>query len=289
MENKKSNKGLIITIIILIILLLGATGYICYDKGVFKFNKQEIVTKPNNNKQLRLTEEEVSNIVKNIPYATNNTSNKNFTAYAEQTQLNTIDKKLLIQFAINNLDLTTYEEGMPKFVNEDNGYKYSKEEESAPAEGYFSLDKVANFIKDKYNLDIDVDSLTEKNGYVTNAPGCGSIYYVNNYFCYLCSKGGTGITKVSDIVDYKLKNNKLIITEKVGFLYTELTSSNLYKDNFAKTNALLENENIGQKPEEQLEKAKKYLSENKEKFNSYKHTFNIVNEKYYWNSTELIQ
>ena len=32
MENKKNNKGLIITIIILIILLLGSAGYICYDK-----------------------------------------------------------------------------------------------------------------------------------------------------------------------------------------------------------------------------------------------------------------
>ncbi len=32
MEKKKSNKGLIITIVILIILLLGLAGYICYDK-----------------------------------------------------------------------------------------------------------------------------------------------------------------------------------------------------------------------------------------------------------------
>ena len=32
MEKKKSNTGLIITIVILIIFLLGAAGYICYDK-----------------------------------------------------------------------------------------------------------------------------------------------------------------------------------------------------------------------------------------------------------------
>ena len=32
MEKKKSNTGLIITIVILIIFLLGLAGYICYDK-----------------------------------------------------------------------------------------------------------------------------------------------------------------------------------------------------------------------------------------------------------------
>ena len=32
---KKSNKGLIILVVVLIVLLLGSTGYICYDKGVF--------------------------------------------------------------------------------------------------------------------------------------------------------------------------------------------------------------------------------------------------------------
>ena len=36
MEVKKSNKGLVITIVILIILLLGAAGYICYDKFLIK-------------------------------------------------------------------------------------------------------------------------------------------------------------------------------------------------------------------------------------------------------------
>ena len=52
MEKKKSNKGLIITIVILIILLLGLAGYICYDKYKVKtlpsVDKKAVSTVDNN-------------------------------------------------------------------------------------------------------------------------------------------------------------------------------------------------------------------------------------------------
>ena len=51
MEVKKSNKGLIITIIILIILLLGSAGYICYDKFLTKEESKQTPPKTEETKE----------------------------------------------------------------------------------------------------------------------------------------------------------------------------------------------------------------------------------------------
>ena len=68
MEKKKSNKGLIITIVILIILLLGLAGYICYDKFLTSDEKNnaldestKVETKPNEDTNFY----SINNLVKN--------------------------------------------------------------------------------------------------------------------------------------------------------------------------------------------------------------------------------
>ena len=68
MEKKKSNKGLIITIVILIILLLGLAGYICYDKFLTSDEKnnalddsKKVETKPKEDTNFY----SINNLVKN--------------------------------------------------------------------------------------------------------------------------------------------------------------------------------------------------------------------------------
>lgn len=52
MKNKDSKKGLIITLILLILVILGLVFYICYDKGIVlntnKENKKDVSNKIKN-------------------------------------------------------------------------------------------------------------------------------------------------------------------------------------------------------------------------------------------------
>ncbi len=63
-KKKKSNKGLVAIIIILLIAFLGAIGYICYDKGVFDnlLNKEKSVPIEEPKQEEKLSEEEVKEL-----------------------------------------------------------------------------------------------------------------------------------------------------------------------------------------------------------------------------------
>lgn len=61
-ENKKSNKVLIVLVVILSVLLIGATSYICYDKFMVK----EEPVADNEPKEEKLSEVEVNNLRKGL-------------------------------------------------------------------------------------------------------------------------------------------------------------------------------------------------------------------------------
>lgn len=292
-EKKNKSTGKIVTIIILIILLLGTTGYICYDKFLTKEEPKQVETPKTQptaptQEETKITQGEIENLLKTIPYDTSkNSKNKVQTAYTtEKTTIDTIDTTLLIQYAFNNLKPNDYTTGMPKFMQNSKGKYYKSNSSNATeAQGYLSFDEVNNYIKEKYNIELDNNTL-KQNSQLVEAPQCGIIYYADNYFCWLCSSGGINIEKLSNIQDYKIENNKLIINEKVGFLYTDESGINLYKTNY-KENLVQSESYIPDQISEKISKQKKYFNNNTNNFNTYKHIFNIINQKYYWESTEL--
>ena len=86
-ENKKSNKGLIVLVVILSIALLGAIGYICYDKFMVKVEgpKQE---EPK--QEEKLSEEEVAKLHDSLI----NHNNSYGFYFSEKTSIDEIDSKL---------------------------------------------------------------------------------------------------------------------------------------------------------------------------------------------------
>lgn len=62
-EKKKSNKGLIVLVVILAILLVGSIGYICYDKIVLDKDINQVLSKTK--RDLKASNEEKDKAVKN--------------------------------------------------------------------------------------------------------------------------------------------------------------------------------------------------------------------------------
>ncbi|MBR2833817.1 MAG: hypothetical protein IKE75_05280 [Bacilli bacterium] len=80
MEKKSTGKN--ITIIVLIILLIGALGYIAYDKVIVKENKEPVKTKNNIEEQTTIKTDKIS-ISDSYVYDGEYTANPNLTAHLE--------------------------------------------------------------------------------------------------------------------------------------------------------------------------------------------------------------
>ena len=156
-ENKKSNKGLIVLVVILSIALLGAIGYICYDKFMVKVEdpKQE---EP---KQVeKLSEEEVAKLHDSLI----NHNNSYGFYFSEKTSIDEMDSKLMVSYVISNI---IYDNKIG--INEnymvcgDSSTKYylcDKETNKAVSEdkvknNTLSKDVVDNYIKENFGTDRD--------------------------------------------------------------------------------------------------------------------------------------
>lgn len=102
MGNKNNSKGLIILEIILIICVLGLTGYIIYDKVL---NKQTINTNNNTSSTSKITENTISNEPNKNNYINNNTTEdiiKNFNKRIDEVKTGKEDKTLLCNLKNEN-------------------------------------------------------------------------------------------------------------------------------------------------------------------------------------------
>ncbi len=287
----KKGKGLIITIIILIILLLSSLGYILYDKVIENTKEQKEITNKETTQKEEITtisENKLSYIVNTVPFNTSGYNNDLKTAYAKtKVTINDIKKDLLIQYAFYSQEPEEYKEGMPKFEfdEKENKYKVSTSKDTFPSSGYISFDNINAFIKENYNIELNKEEIEE--GMSITAPSCGSIVYVNGYFGWECHKGGSSVTKFNNIENYKIENGKLTINEKVGFLYSGDGGAVLYKDN-QETEKIKYISTTGEGYYSIDIWKQEYFDDNQDKFYTYKHTFKIENNNYYWESTELI-
>ena len=238
MENKKSNKGLIITIIILIliILLLGAAGYICYDKGVFNFNKQKeekvtSTTKKSNN----ITKEEVTKLHDSLIVSDTDLY------FSKNVNINTISEEYLLSYI-----LTKYEKEHPQTINFDYYDCYSDDdddgahvctnsktvstdelEKNVP---FISKEEIDKEIKEFFNTDRTIEAKNNKI-YTGENLNTFSIYIDGNFYLITPRMGGDagGFTNKAKMLNYEQNGDELYIYDKV------VNCNIYYKDCFNKS------------------------------------------------------
>lgn len=237
-----------------------------------------------------MSKKELTSIISVIPYDKSSGMEKTkYSAYTnDSVKVSSLNKKLLVQYAISNLNVDGYKNGYPKFEQNSKGVFYkSSKYEAFEAQGYIKFSDVSKYIKENYN--IDLKKVDFKSGVsIISAPVCGDIYYESDYFCIFCSTGEVSVEKISSISGSEIKDNKLIIYERAGFLYSDEGVVELYKDNFKEDIIKKQNYKIESDDLNSIKNNfKKYFDGNTKKFNLYKHIFNIKDGKYYYSSTSL--
>ena len=237
-----------------------------------------------------MSKKELASIISVIPYDKSSSMEKTkYSAYTnDSVKVSSLNKKLPVQYAISNLNVDSYKDGYPKFEQNSKGIFYkSSKNEAFEAQGYIKFSDVSKYIKENYNIDLKKDDF--KNGVsIISAPVCGDIYYESDYFCIFCSTGEVSVEKISFINGSRIKDNKLIIYERVGFLYSDEGVVELYKDNFKKEIIKKQSYKIESDDLNSIKNNfKKYFDSNNKEFNLYKHIFNIKDGKYYYSSTSL--
>lgn len=281
----KSNSKIICFVFILIISFF--VFYFVYNNYLKdSFNNINVENSFSSN----MSKKELASIISVIPYDKSSSMEKTkYSAYTnDSVKVSSLNKKLLVQYAISNLNVDSYKNGYPKFEQNSKGVFYkSSKNESFEAQGYIKFSDVSKYIKENYNINLKKDDF--KNGVsIISAPVCGDIYYESDYFCIFCSTGEVSVEKISFINGSKIKDNKLIIYERVGFLYSDEGVVELYKDNFKKEIIKKQSYKIESDDLNSIKNNfKKYFDSNNKKFNLYKHIFNIKDGKYYYSSTSL--
>lgn len=217
-ENKKKNTGLIILVVILVIALLGACGYIVYDKFFTKTdNNMEVLEKENNkDKVVRFDYDEATKLLKKF-----NLLDDSLNGYKGSVASNysntTLDSSAKLRIVIENIDSSDFKDvkcddvfsgrGNGNFYQTDAGVCFVGKMTKS-----ISYDKV----NEVYNLMFD-----------ENAPKKGASYAgSNNYFFYGYSNetnsfvktecngcgGATGPSvSISEVKEANLDGNTLII------------------------------------------------------------------------------
>lgn len=99
---KKSNTGLKVIIVILVLALLGATGYICYDKGIIKLPVKEKEVEKKEESDTKLDKELSQGEIDDIKDFAKEISN-NFALYYPLEDLSKIDNQKLLLWSLNRI------------------------------------------------------------------------------------------------------------------------------------------------------------------------------------------
>lgn len=225
-ENKKSNKGLIVLVVILSILLIGAVGYICYDKFMAK---EDSVT-DNEPQEEKLSEEEVAKLHESLVSASKSIG----IYFDEKVSIEDIPAEVVIEIA---MDSYISEQGIKYDTNnfyqvcgktsaeyyicevDENG-KEKKVENDTTKQMTISKDVIDNYIKEKFGTDKDfvVDTFFTQSSNNTGLKG----YYNSakeEYYLTIPHHGGGLERLYSKILNYEQNNDELIIYDKAFFAY----------------------------------------------------------------------
>lgn len=287
---KKNGKGIIVLVLVLIVIILGLISYICYDKIYLSNNKTDTPrnkidvndsNEPNSNEDLSIDSAIITNAIeafKKIYISDSSLYDKHNYNISEisnddliATALTNIDSGYIVSMCVYNkpretVSFKTLNSALNKYIlnrtiNE-NAIKLLEEESSYPATQY----EVAGI---GINL--------KENGLELYGP-CGDEFHADDY-----------VNK--KIVSAEKSNDYLYIYEKQAFAkYSDTETEgnflvNYYKD-YNKTN-LLEKDLDSIEFTDANGNFGKNSTPKWELYNTYKYTFKIVDNTYYFQSFEL--
>lgn len=312
-ENKKSNKGLIVLVVILSILLIGAIGYICYDK----FMAKEEPVADNEPQEEKLSEDEVKKL--NDSLIAGNVSMFNggyifdkkldFSYNIDDVSVDIIFPYVVQKYIDENNIVLSEKIGDICYNDESSSYKFFSSESAGKKlskEDAFSItkDEIDNYLKKIFNTD-KIFELDDAYFGKIGESNYSFVYFKEDNKLYLtqyCSPGSdvdeTGIN--SKVLSFDYSENEIKIYSKVSKclgLKNNIVCSNTGKaieEGYVTNNKEYLTYNKGGVLDEQISKnggidSDYLLEKHGDVFNTYKTTFKKGNDgKYYWYSSEIV-
>ena len=297
-EKKKSNKGLICLVVILLLAVLGLGGYILVDKDIIKLKKEEKKTEEKvEPKEVELDpeSEEVVSLMKKAlgvdDYSVFSTCTSNLNVYRKGFDINSVENADL------DILVTHY---IASVSSKDQPYYEKKEIDlgtgsEAPAGSYGTLKNetyknyVLEYFGPKYKFEIP------KEGYEFNSHlSCGIYRYSKEYDCYLNISACGGICPDMYInkLDKAVKNSTedSIVVDFYSFVLindTENGGSYLRNDIESTDNIAYYNsdEHVYDTMQNQKDEI---FAQYKDKAARYQFTFKKDGDNYYINKVEKI-
>lgn len=297
-ENKKSNKGLIVLVVILSILLIGATSYICYDKFMVK---EEPVN--NDSKEIeKLSEEEVMKLHDSLVFEHESMFN-NRSVDINSITADEIMPYVLKQYSVEkNIDFQSdknticiseadnkinfFDSISKKNIEKDNVFSVSKEE-------------IDNYLKTLFNTDrvFEIDNFS----YFGFGDGNRNIYFYskddNKFYLGISCQGDAFTMDInSKFLNFEQDNDIVEIYSKVIKCLGGVVCSNTGKAEgkyvSSKDFSYQNDEGFVQDTEFNKDSSINYdylYEKYSDVFNTYKTTFKKADDgKYYWYSTEIV-
>ena len=273
----KNTKSTTLVIVMLIIVILGLAGLVFYQNKLLDKERKKVNSNKTDNptcevEQNKFCEVGLNNYLKMVPYLQEYDSDSEMYEYNEDAYTgklvtaNDLNVKLLLAQAYRYAERTNVQHSInhPICGND-----------LCTADIYVEEKTFKETVKDMYNIDtIKVDGFNTGEGYVKLSKG---------YYAAIITRGTTPIHKYNKLIKYEVKDNDLIIYEKV--LFTASVSAVTYV--LKTTNSDLST-SIIQPTLGDFDEVEKYALNNIDSGNTYKHTFKVNNEgNYYWYSSEL--
>jgi len=274
MENK-SNKGLIVLVLILIILVLGLSGYIVYDKVLL--NDKEISN--NIEDTTNKTEEKIvsQDIIDSLEKSLITTDNY-FGLYSKDNiSINTEKNDIFIRFNIhqylidNNVDFDSLLSHAISW-----GPEYKKENSYVINKSDLNL-----YIQNKWTTKTNYDMESSRIDYY----GSNVIENTGSSFdIWSQPRGGAENYILNKYLKYEVENNMLYLydnavtcfrAEGSTYCYDGFENKQIYTCRWSETDSCRAKELVN------------YIFNNlNDKLSTFKHTFKLIDNKYYWQSSE---
>lgn len=278
----KNTKSTTLVIVMLIIVILGLAGLVFYqnkllDKEREKANSNKVDNPTCEVEQNKFCEVGLNNYLKMVPYLQEyypDADSEEMYDYDEDAYTgklvtaNDLDVKLLLAQAYRYAERTNVQHSInhPICGND-----------LCTADIYVEEKTFKETVKDMYNIDtIKVDGFNTGEGYVKLS---------NGYYAAIMTRGNLPINKYNKLIKYEVKDNDLIIYEKVLFTASVSAVTYVLKTTNSDLSTSLIQPTLGNYAE-----SEKYILDNIDSGNTYKHTFKVNSEgNYYWYSSELVK
>lgn len=288
----KNSKGIIILVILLLLAVIGLSGYIVYDKVLSKDSDKKEVTKTEEKEEVKdITDTE---LVKELHSTLITKDNYNGLYFSNKVSISDTNNKKLITFNL-------------KKYKEDNNLEYSKNvkySENNSELGFLNLSvKKTDFNKymqNKYNVnyeynlaDINSNNVTESSG----LGGCVSLFVDSENYKFVSIGATCGSSYIKNkLIKAEQDNEYIYIYDKAVSCIGDIgVTCNLLSDDWSVENAIIDctPDETGEfktcPAENNEEKLAEYAINNlSDKLHTFKHTFKKASDgNYYWVSSEI--